>query len=169
MILNLGQDCDLLIHEATFENDRVNHARKTNHSTTSQAIQIGKRMKAKNIILTHFNSTFFHTPQNDIEGVGVAFDHMKVSINLESSGNSQVTLENREKIERYPTNFSILIYMCKRGNLAYILIFFLCLQVDLNNASHLPHLYPAFKMLFNNKDNNKSIKNFCNKAIHGFN
>ena len=72
----------MLIHEATFDDDLLKDARIKSHSTTSQAIAVGKKMKAKTIILTHFSTRYFDLPQIDdnINGVGIAFDHMKVSI-----------------------------------------------------------------------------------------
>lgn len=52
------------------------------HSTTSQAIDIGKRMNAKHILLTHFSQRYAKLPRfndNFAENVGIAFDNMQVS------------------------------------------------------------------------------------------
>lgn len=51
------------------------------HSTTSQAIDIGKRMNAKHILLTHFSQRYAKLPRfndNFGENVGIAFDNMQV-------------------------------------------------------------------------------------------
>ena len=57
-LVNAGKDCDLLIHEATFEDSKQNDAIKKRHSTTSEARSIASRMKAKHTILTHFSQRY---------------------------------------------------------------------------------------------------------------
>lgn len=52
------------------------------HSTTSQAIQVGKDMGAKHVILTHFSQRYAKLPRfndNFAENVSIAFDNMQVS------------------------------------------------------------------------------------------
>ncbi|XP_067005978.2 ribonuclease Z, mitochondrial [Anabrus simplex] len=78
----LGKDSDVLIHEATMEDDLNGEARIKFHSTTSQAIEIGKRMNAKFILLTHFSQRYAKLPrlnENFTSNVGIAFDNMKVT------------------------------------------------------------------------------------------
>ncbi|XP_057654659.1 ribonuclease Z, mitochondrial isoform X1 [Diorhabda carinulata] len=82
-LVKLGEDSDILIHEATMEDELAQEAIIKMHSTTSQAIEIGNRMNAKNIILTHFSQRYAKLPRfNDKFGdnVGIAFDNMKVSL-----------------------------------------------------------------------------------------
>jgi ribonuclease Z len=50
--------CDLLIHEATYENSMTERARTVGHSTVGQAIQTGVQLSAKWIVLTHFSSRY---------------------------------------------------------------------------------------------------------------
>ena len=57
-LVNAGKDCDLLIHEATFEDTKQDDAIKKRHSTTSEARSIASRMKAKHTILTHFSQRY---------------------------------------------------------------------------------------------------------------
>lgn len=63
--------------------DELHHeARIKMHSTTSQALDIGKQMNAKYIILTHFSQRYARVPRipDDMDNnVGIAFDNMKVS------------------------------------------------------------------------------------------
>ena len=54
-LIERGQNCDILIHEATFDDYNKVKANKLLHSTISQAIDVGNKMKAKHIILTHFH------------------------------------------------------------------------------------------------------------------
>lgn len=79
----LGQSCNLLIHEATMEDDLMNEAIFKMHSTTSQAIMIGQKMKAKHVMLTHFSQRYAKLPrfnENFASNIGIAFDNMYVSI-----------------------------------------------------------------------------------------
>lgn len=63
-LIKRGEGCDLLIHEATYEDSRLALATNLAHSTISQACETGVRMRAKNLVLTHFNSIFFN--QNEL-------------------------------------------------------------------------------------------------------
>ena len=80
-LVGIGQDCDLLIHEASMEDELVEEARLKFHSTTSEAIQIGAQMNAKFTILTHFSQRYAKIPvinEKFNENVGIAFDNMRV-------------------------------------------------------------------------------------------
>ncbi|KAG5890173.1 hypothetical protein JTB14_014340 [Gonioctena quinquepunctata] len=81
-LIELGYNSDILIHEATMEDELSHEAIIKMHSTTSQAIDIGKKMKAKNILLTHFSQRYAKLPrfnENFGENVGIAFDNMQVT------------------------------------------------------------------------------------------
>ncbi|XP_023237388.1 ribonuclease Z, mitochondrial-like [Centruroides sculpturatus] len=76
-----GQNCSLLIHEATMEDDLEEEAKLKTHSTTSQAIDVSKRMNAQFTILTHFSQRYAKVPifpKNDSGTIGFAFDNMVV-------------------------------------------------------------------------------------------
>lgn len=78
----IGQDSDLLIHEATFEDSLVAEARSKYHSTSYEAIDVGMQMRAKFTLLTHFSQRYFKLPlitEHFKENVGIAFDNMEVS------------------------------------------------------------------------------------------
>ncbi|XP_054169006.1 ribonuclease Z, mitochondrial-like [Oppia nitens] len=87
-LIDRGQGCDLLIHEATQDDSLVPLARKQCHSTVSEAIDVGRRMSAKFTILTHFSARFGKMPLipdnvfDDNNGrLGIAYDFMRVSLN----------------------------------------------------------------------------------------
>lgn len=42
-LIECGRGCDLLIHEATFEDDLAHEARTKLHATTSEAIHVAQR------------------------------------------------------------------------------------------------------------------------------
>ena len=50
-----GKNCDLLIHECTFDETRLDRAISEKHSTQAEATEIALKMNAKNTILTHFS------------------------------------------------------------------------------------------------------------------
>ncbi|XP_054284563.1 ribonuclease Z, mitochondrial-like [Macrosteles quadrilineatus] len=80
-LVKLGKDSHLLIHEATMEDDLESEAKIKMHSTTSQAIEVGRRMGAKFTLLTHFSQRYAKVPvfsESFTPDVGIAFDNMKV-------------------------------------------------------------------------------------------
>ncbi|CAI6346770.1 unnamed protein product [Macrosiphum euphorbiae] len=85
-LVKLGKNSNLLIHEATMEDQLVSEARRKMHSTMSQAINIGKKMNAKFTILTHFSQRYAkipYMPNNDLpSNVGIAFDNMEIAPNV---------------------------------------------------------------------------------------
>ncbi|KAK7202476.1 hypothetical protein BZA70DRAFT_285888 [Myxozyma melibiosi] len=54
----IGRDADLLVHEATMEDDLLASAISKRHSTLSEALAVGYVMNAKNILLTHFSQRY---------------------------------------------------------------------------------------------------------------
>ncbi|KAG0701177.1 hypothetical protein DFH29DRAFT_831788 [Suillus ampliporus] len=85
-LVQAGTGATLLIHEATMANDQVEMARAKMHSTFGQAIDIGKRMNAQNILLTHFSARYPKMPPSISERqagdpvVAFAFDHANIKI-----------------------------------------------------------------------------------------
>ncbi|XP_048248471.1 zinc phosphodiesterase ELAC protein 2-like [Haliotis rufescens] len=82
-LVTAGQGCDLLIHEATMDDDLEEEAKHKCHSTTSQAIGIGHQMEAKFTLLTHFSQRYAKLPLVSgkfTDKVGFAFDNMRVTL-----------------------------------------------------------------------------------------
>ncbi|KAF8901546.1 hypothetical protein CPB85DRAFT_1323393 [Mucidula mucida] len=79
-----GQGCTLLIHEATMADDQEDLAVQKAHSTHGQAVAIGKRMNAENILLNHFSARYPKLPSfGDTDETRVivhAFDHANLTI-----------------------------------------------------------------------------------------
>jgi ribonuclease Z len=80
-----GSGSDLLIHEATFEDELHHEAMEKNHSTIGEAIAVGTKMGAKNVLLTHFSQRYpinVPLPQIPAEGpnIACAFDLMKIRL-----------------------------------------------------------------------------------------
>ena len=57
-LINAGKECDLLLHEATFDDTMQSDAECKRHCTTSEAVEVGVRMRAKHIVLTHFSQRY---------------------------------------------------------------------------------------------------------------
>ncbi|KAK7437378.1 hypothetical protein VKT23_018623 [Stygiomarasmius scandens] len=96
-----GQGATVLIHEATMADDQEEMAQKKAHSTLGQALTIGRRMNAKNILLTHFSARYPKIPHYQVKStdgqttrggetvigsdagdcpVAVAFDHARMRV-----------------------------------------------------------------------------------------
>ena len=92
-LIQYGQNADLLIHEATFDDSLVQEAKNRFHSTTGEALEVARKMKAKHTILTHFSqrypkisSTKSNEGNEDDGGAVVpphvlAFDMMSINLN----------------------------------------------------------------------------------------
>ena len=81
----IGKGATLLIHEATFDDELQGDAYAKKHSTTSEALAVGKKMEARRILLTHFSQRYQKIPVMDSHGgkdqvAIVAFDYMRVKI-----------------------------------------------------------------------------------------
>ena len=75
-------DCDLLIHEATFDDELQKRAYSTQHSTVSEAVSVAKAMRAKKCLLTHFSHRYHdlhYHPKDLPDNIGFAHDFAKVS------------------------------------------------------------------------------------------
>ncbi|MFT4931263.1 MAG: ribonuclease Z [Natronomonas sp.] len=56
--VEIGEDADLLIHDATFTDERADRAGETGHSTAGQAAEIARRAGAKRLALVHISSRY---------------------------------------------------------------------------------------------------------------
>jgi ribonuclease Z len=54
----IGMDSTVLIHEATFNEDMMGSAIAKKHSTAGEAIEVGRKMRARAILLTHFSQRY---------------------------------------------------------------------------------------------------------------
>ncbi|RPD65585.1 hypothetical protein L226DRAFT_479775 [Lentinus tigrinus ALCF2SS1-7] len=82
-LVKVGRDVTLLIHESSMSPEEEDLAREKAHSTSAQAIDIGRRMRAKNLLLTHFSARYPGMPprHGDSSGgpiIGIAFDFARI-------------------------------------------------------------------------------------------
>jgi len=87
-IIKLAENADLLIHEATFDDDLKERAREDGHSTPSQAATVAKKANVKRLVLTHISARYedskilLEQAMKIFPRVQVAEDFMKVDIPL---------------------------------------------------------------------------------------
>jgi len=53
-----AKGCQVMIHEATFDNNLCDHAVRKRHSTTAEALDIATTAEVKYVILTHFSQRY---------------------------------------------------------------------------------------------------------------
>lgn len=81
----IGHGSTLLIHEATFDDELIGDALAKKHCTTREALDIGKKMNARRILLTHFSQRYQKIPvmqnnEGEDQVAMVAFDYMRVKV-----------------------------------------------------------------------------------------
>jgi len=80
------ENADLLIHDATFDDELLERAQEDGHSTPSQAAETAKKAKAKWLILTHISARYKDTSllleqaKKIFSKVNVAEDFMKIDL-----------------------------------------------------------------------------------------
>uniref|UniRef100_A0A803NZ43 ribonuclease Z n=1 Tax=Cannabis sativa TaxID=3483 RepID=A0A803NZ43_CANSA len=82
-LIEASRDATILIHEATFEDGKVEDAVKKNHSTSEEAVKVGNLAGAYRILLTHFSQRYPKISVFDemyMHNVGIAFDMMSVNL-----------------------------------------------------------------------------------------
>jgi ribonuclease Z len=86
---DFARECEgahLLVHECTFDDDMLSHAKKKKHSTMGEALSVAHNMKARRTLLTHFSQRYVKSDSLKREDAGeagevlMAFDHMRVRL-----------------------------------------------------------------------------------------
>jgi len=87
-LVKLAANADLLIHDATFDDELLDRAREDGHSTPSQAAETAKKAKVKWLVLTHVSARYKSTrtlldqAKKVFSRVDVAEDFMKIDLPL---------------------------------------------------------------------------------------
>ena len=89
----MGKGSNLLIHEATFDDEMKAEARKKNHSTISEAIEVGAAMDARQVLLTHFSQRYAKIPTfSNLDKRAIRFedaeDGENEAIPIDATGNT---------------------------------------------------------------------------------
>ncbi|KAJ9089826.1 hypothetical protein DSO57_1008787 [Entomophthora muscae] len=88
-LVDIGMDADLLIHEATMNDELLDDAKAKRHSTISEALDQGKLMNARQVLLTHFSQRYpgcAFTSGAESQPVAVGFDLMCLDVGKPPEG-----------------------------------------------------------------------------------
>ncbi|KAL7422932.1 hypothetical protein Q5752_002229 [Cryptotrichosporon argae] len=83
-LVEAGRGADLLIHEATLEDDKPEVAAVKGHSTFSQAINVGREMGARAVLLNHFSQRYPKIPVLPTAAADAATPTVSISFDLMS-------------------------------------------------------------------------------------
>ena len=92
----MGKGSTVLLHEATFDDELQGDAMAKRHSTTSEALGVGKAMGAKRVLLTHFSQRYQKIP---------SVSAMPADVKLEDSENEEDPMDH--PIEGIESNASL--------------------------------------------------------------
>ncbi len=87
-LVKFADNADLLIHDATLDDDLAERAEEDGHSTPSQAAKTAKKAKAKKLVLTHISARYKDTSKllkqakKIFKNAIVAEDFLKIEIPL---------------------------------------------------------------------------------------
>ncbi len=77
-IIKLAEGANLLIHEATFDDEMLERAQEDGHSTPNQAAEAAKKAGVKRLILTHISARY-RMPKPLLEQARKIFPHVEVA------------------------------------------------------------------------------------------
>lgn len=94
----IGQNSDLLIHEATLDNELQEDAIKKKHCTINEAIKVSNKMNARKLLLTHFSQRYPKIPSLsnnvDIKASEYCFAFDGMIVDYEKMGEQIAVLPN---------------------------------------------------------------------------
>ncbi|KAG7050938.1 metallo-beta-lactamase superfamily protein [Colletotrichum scovillei] len=87
-LVEAGKGATLLIHESTFDNDKMGDAVAKKHSTLGEALKVASNMGARRVLLTHFSQRYAKLPlvedrktdDGADQAVLMAWDQMRVKL-----------------------------------------------------------------------------------------
>jgi len=125
-----GRGAHVLIHEATFDESKMEEAVSRKHSTASEAIHVARQMRADRLLLTHFSQRY---PKIPGEYGGAAND--------DGMFDDEEEEEAEEDIDDV-----------KRNDDSNVGIAFDCMAVRFTDLEWLPQLTTPFRWLFPNEE-----------------
>jgi ribonuclease Z len=95
-LVKFAENADLLIHDATFDDELVERAQEDGHSTPSQAAETAKKANVKQLILTHISARYrdasllLEQAKKIFSKVDVAEDLVKIDLPLQDAEDRKV-------------------------------------------------------------------------------
>ncbi len=80
--VELARGADLLIHEATFGEERRERAREVGHSTARQAAEVARDAGARRLLITHFSARY-DSPQALVDEARAVFPNTDAAVELQ--------------------------------------------------------------------------------------
>lgn len=80
-VVNLAKNADLLIHEATLDDELREKAEEDGHSTAGQAAEVAAKAKVKRLLLFHISARY-EDPTILLEQANKVFQHVQVAEDL---------------------------------------------------------------------------------------
>ncbi|KAI1374953.1 hypothetical protein F4677DRAFT_424119 [Hypoxylon crocopeplum] len=80
--VKIGKGATLLIHESTFDDELQGDAIAKKHSTMSEAIDVGRRMGARRILLTHFSQRY--------QKIAIMEENLEIRADADDSNKAQL-------------------------------------------------------------------------------
>lgn len=99
----IGKRTDLLIHEATLENELKKEAKAKRHCTINEAISVSNEMEAKKLILTHFSQRYPKLPEisnNIIVNADFCYAFDGMIVRYDKIGEQQAVFDELQKAFR---------------------------------------------------------------------
>ncbi|MGL4670179.1 MAG: ribonuclease Z [Methanobacteriaceae archaeon] len=92
-VIDLSQNCDILIHESTFNESDRDKAIENQHSTAKDAAQVAKLANASSLIITHISTRYIDSKELEKEAKEIfpktvaAYDLMAIELKKNSETN----------------------------------------------------------------------------------
>lgn len=166
----IGKDSDVLIHEATFDDDMQGDALAKKHSTTSEALGVAAKMEAKNVILTHFSQRYQKLPVMENIKVpssikGPPSDSFEESLatldDLDETGRAVEDASSNGDLESMEDSEKLVEWIASGSDRAKpdmnIGVAFDYMRVRVSDIKHMKTFTPALAALFESEQTNSGI------------
>ena len=154
----IGRDSDVLIHEATFDNDMEGDAIAKRHCTTAEALGVAMNMRAKNVVLTHFSQRYHKIPNfgnvklpNEMrfEEVNVAEEEEEGPVDDGVLPSSTAAVSQSSPNQRVPTTTTWTPHQPRKSaNQLNIAVAFDYMRFKVSEIAGLKEFYPRIQSLF---------------------
>jgi ribonuclease Z len=81
-IIELGRGADLLIHDGTLAEEKLDWARESLHSTAREAAEVAREAGVRRLILTHISSRYSEDPSVLLEEARNVFENTEIASDL---------------------------------------------------------------------------------------